>query len=218
MTAKVANRFSEWQEARQARREAIISEYLSFLGKTRIKVRNLTDLAELVARHISQIEGKPCNKSTLLRNVRYKARLLTFQARSLASGTKALSSRTVTDPTAKALVACAELESENLKRELQRLNIYATALEKQVDQLQSRGWQPPSTAPESQTRLSDYEFRFIRTCQALRLLLNHLDRVVQIDLRSECILDMSKRRDNVIASKEVVAPFLEWLGAEGKLM
>ncbi len=191
-------------------------EYLDFLAKTRVKVRNPTDLADLVAKHITQVEGKPCNKSTLLRNTRYKAKLLTHQVRSLAPGTKTLNSRTVTDPTAKVLITSAQLESGNLKRELERLKIYVTSLEEQVDQLQSQGRQLPSPADivGSTTRLPDYEFQFVRTCQALRSLLSHLNIVVQVDLSSQRILDISKRRDNVIVDKDVAGPFFDWLAAQ----
>lgn len=219
MSTKAPSRFAAWQEANQVRRESIIDEYLGFLAKTRVKVRNVTDLADLVAKHISQVEGEPCNKSTLLRNARYKSKILSYQARSLAPGTKALNSRTVTDPTAKVLITSAQLESGNLKRELERLNIYVTSLEEQVDQFQSQGRQLPSPADtaESASTLSDYEFRFVRTCQALRSLLSHLNMVVQVDPSSQRILDMSKRRDNVLVDKEVAGPFFEWLGSQGGL-
>jgi hypothetical protein len=215
MTTKVPSRFAAWQEANQVRREGIIDEYLAFLAKTRVKVRNPTDLADLVAKHISQVEGEPCNKATLLRNARYKAKILTYQARSL-TGTKTLNSRTVTDPTAKVLITSAQLESGNLKRELERLNIYVTSLEEQVDQLQSHGRKlpVPVEAADSASQLSDYEFRFVRTCQALRSLLSYLNVVVQVDPNSQRILDRSKRRDNVIVDKEVAGPFFEWLNSQ----
>lgn len=219
MNQKAPSRFAPWQEANQVRRENIIDEYLNFLKKTRVKVRNLTDLADLVAKHITQVESKPCNKSTLLRNIRYKTKLLSHQARSLAPGTKSLNSRAVTDPTAKALITSTQLESGNLKRELERLNIYVRSLEEQVDRLQNHARQLPSPVDTegSSTRLSDYEYRFILTCQSLRSLLNHLKKVVHADSSSQRILDMSKRRDNVIVDKEVAEPFFEWLTAEGGL-
>ncbi len=213
MTAKDPSRFAAWQEANQVRREAIIDQYLVSFANTRVKVRNLTGLADLVAKHIAQVEGKECDKSTLLRNNRYKAKLLSYQARSLAPGTKALNSRNVTDPTAKALITGAQLETGNLKRELERLNIYVMSLEDQVDQFQSQvGKLPkPELSNESNNTLSDYEYRFIRTCQALRSLLSHLNIVVQIDKSNRRILDLSKRRDNVIVDQEVAGPFFDWL-------
>lgn len=217
MTDKAPSRFAAWQEANQVRREKIIDEYLGFLAKTRVKVRNPTDLADLVAKHISQVEGEPCNKATLLRNARYKAKILSYQARSLTPGVQALNARTVTDPTAKMLITTAQLESGNLKRELERLNIYVKSLEEQIDQFQIQGRQLPSPAQakDSKSQLPDFEYRFVRTCQALRSLISHLNMVVQVDPGSQRILDMSKRRDNVIVDKEVAGPFFEWLSSQG---
>lgn len=217
MTTKAFNRFSAWQDANQVRRESIIGDYLSFLAKTRVKVRNCTDLADLVARHISQVEGKPCNKSTLLRNVRYKAKLLSYQARCLAPGTNSVNARSVTDGTAKALVTDAQLESGNLRRELERLKIYTTSLEEQLDRLQSQGRIFPIAVAGEKAGppLSEYEFRFIRTCQALRSLLSHLNLIVQVDPDNRRILDMSKRRNNVIVGEEAAGPFCDWLESQG---
>ena len=219
MTTKDPSKFSAWQEANQIRREAIIDQYLQTLAKTRVKVRNPTDLADLVAQHISQVEAKPCNKSTLLRNNRYKAKILSYQAKSLAPGAKALNSRSVTDPTAKTLITNAQLESGNLKRELDRLNIYVVSLEEQVDRLQSQGRQLPNPghATESVNGLSDFEYRFARTCQALMLLLNNLNTVVKIDPHSQRIIDMAARRkDATIVDKDVAGPFFEWLAQQGQ--
>lgn len=205
--------FAAWQEANQVRRESIVSDYLSFLAKTRVKVRNVTDLADLVARHISEVEGKPCNKATLLRNKRYKARILTYQAKSQAPGTRALSARAVADPLARALLTGAQLDSGNLKRELERLKIYTTALEKQFDQLKNQTRiQPDAPVPtERLDRLTEAEFRFVRTCQALWLLVNSFNSIVQLDPSGRRILDMSKRRNNVIVDQEVAGPFFDWL-------
>jgi len=216
MTKKKST-FLAWQEANQVKREAIIDNYLAVLSKTRVKVKNPTALAVLVASHISQVEGEPCNRATLLRNDRYKAKLLSYQAMSLAPGSKSLNPRSVTDPTAKALLTTTQLETGNLKRELERLNIYVTSLEEQVDQFKSQGRQlsSPSNQENSAAKVSDFEFQFVRTCQALRSLVSYLNLVVELDIRSHCILDKSKRRNNVIVDAEVAGPYFEWLSAQG---
>lgn len=217
MTKKDRSKFSAWQEAKQAKRETIIDEFLNSLTKSRVKVSLPTYLADLIAKHIAQVEGKPCNKSTLLRNNRYKAKILSYLAKSLAPGAKALNSRSVTDPTAKALITSAQLEGGNLKRESERLKIYVKSLEEQVDRLQSQGRPLPiaSITNESCTGSSDFEYRFIRTCQTLRSLIGHLNLIVHIDPCSQRILDASKRRDNVIVGKDVAGPFFDWLAAQG---
>jgi len=213
---KKPSRFAAWQEANQARREGIIDEYLQYLDKTRVKVRNATDLADLVARHITQVEGMPCNKATLMRNVRYKAKILTYQAQHLEPGVRTLEQQGLLDPGSKAVLATSKLEAGNLRREIERLNVYINSLESQLENARSRGGrQLPQDVSNGETvdaaPISDYEFKFIRTCQALRALLSHLNLVLEVDAVSKQILDRSKRRDNVIVDKEIAGPFIEWL-------
>lgn len=217
MSKEMVSKFAAWQEANQLRRESVIDEYLGFLAKTKIKVRNLTDLSDLVAKHIAQVEGKPCTKSTLLRNPRYKSKIINFQITSLAPSTKALNSRNIADPTAKMMVTRAQLECGNLKRELERLNMYVRTLEEQLDLFQSQNGRLPGHSDKevSAPLITDYEFGFVRTCQALRLLLSHLQLVVNVDISSQRILDLSKRWDNTIVDKEVAGPFFEWLSKQG---
>jgi len=213
---KNLSRFAAWQEANQARREVIIDEYLQYLDKTRVKVRNATDLADLVARHIAQVEGAPCNKATLMRNVRYKAKILTYQAQHLEPGVRTLEQQGMLDPGSKAVLATSRLEAGNLRREIDRLNVYIKSLERQLENASSRGGRQVSEADSYGTlvdtaQISDYEFKFICTCQALRALLSHLNLVLEVNTVSKQILDRSKRRDNVIVDKEIAGPFIEWL-------
>lgn len=213
---KNKNPFGNWQESTQSGRELIIDNFLTYLKSTRIRAEHLTALADLVARHISTVEGKPCATSTLLRNLRYKTKLLTHQAEQKAPGAKALDTRSVKDPTARALMASSQLEAGNLGRELDRLRIYTASLENEVDQLRSKqnGALPSPCADPSGSgaaRISDAELNFIRTCQALRSVVSHLNVVLELDTSERRILDRSKRRDNVIVSKEMAGPFFDWL-------
>lgn len=214
---KKPSKFAVWQEAKQVRREALIDEYLQYLDKTRVRVRNATDLADLVARHIAQIEGKPCNKATLMRNVRYKAKILSYQAKHLEPGVGSLKQQGLLDNGSKALLTTTKLEAGNLKREIDRLNVYIKTLEEQVEQFRSQGArQLPVNPPNEPTiqnagQIAEYEFKFIRTCQAMRMLLSHLKLVLEVDAGSMQILDRSKRRNNVIVDRDIAAPFFEWL-------
>lgn len=214
---KMPNRFAAWQEANQVRREVVIDEYLQYLDKTRVRVRNATDLADLVARHIAQVQGAPCNKATLMRNVRYKAKILTYQAQHLELGVRTLQNQVLIDPASKAVLTTSRLEVGNLKREIERLNVYIKSLEDQQEKsrMQARLQPPDARITEKlmvdESHVTDYEFKFIRTCQALRTLLNHLDLVLEVEVASVQILDRSKRRNNVIVDKEIAGPFFEWL-------
>lgn len=213
---KNANRFSKWQEANQTRREKIIEQYLVYLGKTRVVVRNVTDLADLIARHIAQVEGRPCNKATLLRNLRYKSRLLSFQARSSVSAKPGADGHTVSDAIGRVAVLKSQLEAANLRRELERLKIYSKTLEEQLDRLHYAGNvlenDVISLRENSPTNVeARSEVMFIRTCQALRAILSHFSTIVEVNPASHCILDRSRRRNNVIVDEEIAGPFFEWL-------
>lgn len=217
------SKFAAWQEANQLRREKLIAEYLAYLDKTRVRVRNTTDLADLVARHLEQTEGKPCNKSTLLRNVRYKAKLLSYQAvRGGQEGRKKDRHR-IDDPVANAMVTTAKLEAGNLKREVERLRIYIDSLETQIEELTQGGgrrqaqWHVTDTS-QDEVATSDYEFKFIRTCQALRSLLSQFNVFCELDTNNAQILDRSKRRNNVLVDKELAGPFVEWINSIGGML
>lgn len=217
---KKRNTFAGWQEAEQTGREAIIDEFLVYLKNTRIRAAHPTALADLVARHISTVQGKPCSTSTLMRNIRYKTKILTHQAEQQAPGTKALDRRSVKDPTARALLTSSELEASNLGREAERLRIYTKSLEEELDKARSSS-HPSLTALSvagesgaADGSVPEAEFKFIRTCQALRAVVSHFNIVVELDTSERRILDKSKRRDNVIADKELSGPFFEWLGRQ----
>jgi hypothetical protein len=213
---KKRNTFAGWQESKQTGREAIIDKFLIYLKNTRIHAAHPTALADLVARHISTVQGKPCATSTLMRNARYKTKILTHQAEQQAPGVKALDRRSVKDPTARALMTASELEASNLAREVERLRIYAKSLEEELDGARGSG-HLSLAVPDSRgsvveaVGVSDAELNFIRTCQALRSVVSHFYVVIELDTIERRILDKSKRRDNVIAGMETAAPFFDWL-------
>jgi hypothetical protein len=212
---KGKNTFAGWQESEQLAREEIIHNFLEYLRTTRIRAETVTALADLVARHIASVQGEPCSPSTLLRNKRYKSKLLTHQALLQAPGAKAIDRRSVTDPAAKALITTSELAESNLAREVERLRIYAASLESEIDMARNRTDSSVTPALSSSQReeplVSDAEFRFIKTCQALLSLVKHFELLVDLDTGSRRILDKSKRRDNVIVDKELSGAFFGWL-------
>lgn len=211
-----ASKFSAWQEANQTRREILISDYLIYLRKTRVRCAFVTDLAALVAKHIEESEGAPCNQSTLLRNPRYKAQLLSYMVRSRSPGSDGIDPSSISDPGAKALLITGKLEASNLRRELDRVNAYVGHLEMQVEEYRVAG-KPrvdlPKHSAEASLQISDYELKFVRTCQVLRTLLDYLQVAVEVDAAQRQILDRSKRRNNVIVGAELAQAFFEWLAS-----
>lgn len=211
---KGVNRFEAYQTLKQQSRVTLISEFLTYLKTSRVRHQYVTDLAEMVAKHITEREGKPCNRATILRNPRYKAMLLSYMAENLAAGTKNLKVKDITDPKTQALMLTTQVDVSNLKNENERLRAYIAHLESQ--EIKPSGMiSAPQNVPSdySQFEFEKEQIRFARVCQSLQRLIRYLNSVVSVDMNSRQIVDMSKSRNNVIVDSETAAGFFEWLEA-----
>ena len=206
------NPFEGHQQEKQERREALIAEYLAALQGSKVSFKHVSGLAVMVAKYIAEHEGKPCSKSTLLRNPRYKATLLSFLAKTHRKGTKSMKLRSLEDEQAKALVITSQLEAANLRREVLRLKTYVQFLE---DNAQGR-ITPPEPNEElerAQAKGQAFEMKFVRTCQTLFKVLKEMEQVLTIDPEQRRILDRSRTRNNVVVDARLAEPFFEWLAA-----
>lgn len=211
---KGTNRFEAFQIIKQEGREVLILEFLAYLKTSRVRHQYVTELAEMVAKHITEREGRPCNKATLLRNPRYKSMLLSYMAENLAAGTKNLKAKSIDDPKTQALVMTVQLEASNLKRDNERLRAYVAHLEAHVAKTDSQIGMITNNAPNGrELELEQAQIRFVRACQSLQLVIRHLNSVVSVDVSAKQIIDMTKSRNNVIVDSEIAAGFFEWLEA-----
>lgn len=200
-----ANPFKGYQDKIVAEREEIIARYLGSLRKTRAKFEYITDLAKAVAEQVEMAEGAPCSFTTLLRNTRYKALLLSFMA--MRSGTAAVQ---VSEPGAQALIHTVELELGNVKCDNERLRFYIADLE---TRLEERPVVPslPIQKVESSEDLNKLSNEKGLVCKALWLVLEHFKDLVSIDLNRGCIIDLAaSKHKNVIVEPETARVFLEW--------
>lgn len=213
-TPKGINTFESFQLEKQVKRQALVAEYLRFLQTSRVQLRYVTDLAEMVAKHITQNEGKPCNRATLLRNPRYKSMLLSYMASNLEGGTKHAKSRDISDPKVQAMVMTAQVESGNLKRENERLRAYVAQLEAQLpDSSEPATVSPNKALDDPRAELYQVQLRFARICMALHDVIRHLEPALSLDMASKRILDMSRIRNNVVVDSDVASSFFDWLEA-----
>jgi hypothetical protein len=204
---KPVNTFEVYQEERQAKRIAHINAYLKVAKDSRAHFKYVTDLAEMVAAHLSQMEGTKCSRSTLLRNLKYKGLLLSYMAGDVASGVKNAIAKNAESPAAQALAVHSQLELANLKRENVRLKAYIAELKDQVSQTEI----PKLTLADAKVAVDDSAF--VRTCQVLLRVLENSDGLLTVDLELERLLDASRIIDNVIADQKLAAPFIAWLRA-----
>ncbi len=211
---KGLNTFKGYQEKKQKRREQLIIDYLAALKKSRATFKYITDLAAHVAAHIAREEQGDCNRATLLRNIRYKALLLSYMASTMTGGTQSITAATLVAPDAKALVAERDLTISNLRRELERLNGYCEQLEAKLDAKGPGGVSAiqHTAVVAYATAEADYKYRFVKTCQALRLVLDYLPNQFEIDSNEALLKDaIIKRGNNIVVQAENFRPFVEWL-------
>lgn len=201
------NPFADWQQAKLERRERLVREFLAYMKKKRMRCEYITDLADMVAKHIAEQEGTSCNRATLLRNKRYKALLLSYMAHSLAEGTDAIDRRSLKDPKAGALVLAAEFGEENLRREVVRLKAYIAELEAAKTMPEPR----KVSKAETDEATDDLRRRHVLTCQALLAVLKHFEGLLRADADSNRVMDASARPHKVVVSEKLATPFFEWL-------
>lgn len=206
---KGRNTFEGYQAAKQDGREKLIIQYLEQLTTSRVKFHHVTGLAEMVSTHITHQQQKSCNKATLLRNKRYKALLLTFMAAHLGGGTKNLKLRDVGDEKAKAIVMTAELKAANLQREVTRLKGYVEHLQK--TQADAPAALPAPDVKDLELELHSMRLKYVRTCQALQGVLRHFENFLAVNVEKRQIIDLAKRRNNVVVDADFAEPFVAWL-------
>jgi len=218
---KQSNSFASYQEAKQVRRQKYIEEFLLVARKSRQKYDYVTDLARAVSHHISATEkrlgvtDKECNPSTLLRNERYKSLLLSYLAESAGPGLRNADKRAVKlNPVESSSALLSQLETSNLRLENQRLKYHIVDLEKALVDRDTTTIAKVETGrvTDIEVELSEMEFRYVSTCQALMMILSKLQDVLVTDVEKEQILDAAMRRgDNVIVGGVLAAPFFDWM-------
>lgn len=216
---KCVNTFAAYQSAKMERREGLIKIYLATLRKSRVEVKYVTDLAKMVAVHIGQVEQGECNTSTLLRNKRYKALLLSYMAERITQGSKQIDATAINHSASQTLVIQASLEASNLKRETQRLKAYIIELEGRLENTAAKIPALPSNSPAiDHCEESELKYKYVRTCQAIGLILEHWKDFMGVDMENNQIVDLSSRRldpHRLIVDSNIAAPFFEWLKKAG---
>ena len=192
------NPFAGYQQDKVASRTAVIEAHLLELSRHRTQFKYITDLAAAVADKVVSVEGVPCNKATLLRNVTYKAKLLRYMADNCGA----------VDPLAKAEANAmtSELEAGNLRRENERLKAYIRTLERRMDAQGSGVVSPALPLPGEGPLLQDYAL----TCKTLATVLTEFNEILMM-AEDGAILDLARVKGRqVLVDAKTAEPFARW--------
>ena len=212
------NPFKGYQEGRQGVREELLTDYLAFLDKSRLRPKHPTQLAEMCAQYLTDKQGKNCSASTLLRNVRYKGQLLTYMADHQEGGTKAAKLRKLSDPAAKVALLKADLTISNLRAEVERLKGYVGQLEEESAD-RGKSWKGATAAQPvaSSLQISAESLNYVAVCRALHLVIERLGGIILVDAAKQEILDASTFPPSVVVCGEAVELYLNWLSKQSSL-
>lgn len=214
---KKVNTFKGYQDEKQNRRIELINAYLQTMKKSKIDAPHITALAAMVADHISRAEGGECSTSTLLRNMRYKALLLTYMAERVRAGTIQLGKSAKESPIAKAMIMASELDALNYGNEIRRLKAYIKDIEDRLQALDTGknkiGGDVDTSKSEMEKKLNDYIFKYAASCKIISILLasDSLKLNAVRNDQTKTIDDPAKKRNNVIVDAQHCAPYFEWL-------
>lgn len=198
------NHFKGYQEQKVGKRAVLIQEHLNKLIKQKVKFRNITELAENTSEYLTKLEGNPCNKSTLLRNENYKTLLNNYLY--THGGIKDTTDYKKNNPIA---LLGAELASSNAERENFRLKQYIANLEKELDNLKN------DKVNEKEVPYLDKDtMNSSLIYKAMAQIIQHFDGLITIDSNTGSLIDLSKKRNNIIVDSNTLKDFLDWNNIE----
>lgn len=206
---KGKNTFLVYQEAKQRDRELLVRAFLNASRKSRVRYDYVTDLAKMVAAHIAETQLTECHYATLLRNKRYKSLLLSYMAEA-PIGVRRLECSDVDEASAsKSALTLLKLEASNLQQENSRLKAHIFALESDQAAVSVNKLEERKGDDAAVMELELFREKYIRTCQALQVLLDNLADIFALDPEEMKILDRSNRGKTVVDSL-LAKPFFEW--------
>lgn len=170
-------------------------------------------IAHVVAKHIAEKESSPCNKATALRNEGYRAQLDSYIKGDANADAKNSRAVALANDNGNAPSLTAQLETANLRRENDRLKAYIASLD--ADETTKGIEQEPfeSTDSSIHEKLNNTHMKYVRTCQALHLVLRHMEIALSTNVEKRQILDLSRMKNNIVVDATIATPFFEWLDA-----
>jgi len=204
------NPFLRYQTEKVTNRVDSIETYLKTLRRSRVRYEFVTDLAKAVAAQLSICQNEPCSFTTILRNKRYKALLLSFLAEN--AGANSVKSSEIENPRAQAAFVALEVDVVNLRRENERLLAYVSELQGREVRRDSARIGTSARSDEGAAAAIAQSNDYALLCKSLWLVLKHFKELVAVDSDRKCIIDLAApARRNVIVDVRHAKPFFDWL-------
>lgn len=178
------NTFKDYQDKKITERLIIINQCIDFYKKNKVTFKNITEVSGEIAAAISKKECKPCSKSTILRNIKYKTLIEDFFYKQ---------SGVIKPKTSNNLLK--DLTISNIERENIRLKQYIVNLEKKLQENNVNINDNPANKyiNNSEAELIKLKDNFIK-------LVNHFEGLVTFNEKGD-LIDLTKKTNNIILKK-----------------
>jgi len=174
-------------------RADVIEKALNEMSKAKVKPENRTAISRLLAEKITEVEGKPCSNTTILRNKIYSSLIDRFMSENKYVVTQ--EKKKIQNNLLSAQLEIRDLRKENnqLKRLLEKSHSDMSLLEHNVKNVSLR------TAP--------YDDSSDRFCRVIKMLLKNLDALVD----KELLVVKDSFDDSLLFDQNSLPEYFEWI-------
>lgn len=178
------NTFKDYQDKKMTERLIIINQCIDFYKKNKVSFKNITEVSGEIAAAISKKECKPCSKSTILRNIKYKTLIEDFFYKQSGVSKPSTANNLLKDLT------ISNIEKENI-----RLKQYIINLEKRLQENNLN-----ATENSINKYISNSEVELIKWKENFIKLVNHFEGLTAFDENGD-LIDLTKKKNNVIIKR-----------------
>lgn len=178
------NTFKDYQDKKMTERLIIINQCIDFYKKNKVTFKNITEISGEIAVSISKKECKPCSKSTILRNIKYKSLIEDFFYKQSGVSKPTNSNNLLKD-----------LTISNIERENIRLKQYIINLEKKI---QSNNINLENDNKNPYLKSSELDLTYFKN--SFIQLVNHFEGLVAFNENGD-LIDLTKKSNNIIIQK-----------------
>lgn len=178
------NTFKDYQDKKMTERLIIINQCIDFYKKNKVTFKNITEISGEIAASISKKECKPCSKSTILRNIKYKSLIEDFFYKQSGVSKPSIANNLLKDLT------ISNIEKENIRLKQYILNLEKRLQENNVNVTENTVDKYISNSEKDKIKWKENFFKLV----------NHFEGLVIFNDNGD-LIDLTKKINNIIVIK-----------------
>lgn len=215
------NRFKKYQDDKVSARKEVIREYLRTLEKSKIRFDHITQLSEVVAAFVQEVQKAPCSSTTVTRNISYRSLLENFMRLPAGGGLRVNEEKQVEEIRNDVRLISADLENSALQAEVKRLKNFISKMHAVSGNSENtlRATEIESELARLQEKSRELDYELGLTCKAIDKLLEKGELYFEVDHVARIIVDRAIKRgpERTIVNEQLSRSYFRWLENRGDL-